>query len=564
MIKRRKNPNALPDGGFRGPFRHENHPRPVTRRELLGAGFLSGSATILAPAWVGALLKVSQAKAAGVLDTDLDALTTECNIASAASAGGATGPVPFITIDCAGGMNMIGSEALVGVSGGQMNLLSTAGYGKLGLPATMIPTASTNFSTVLGLAFHSDSAMLRGILSKLSAAGQANVNGVVIPAISQNDTGNNTLNAVYGVAKAAMFGAGTTAKTYGSLITLAGTQSSVSGGNSMSPATLVDPTLQPTKISKAQDDVGLVSSGASGTSQDTIAALQSQVRISAGASPKTAGDPFMTTGNGAYTSTPSALDAVTLVQGNTDANAALKDQVRCAYLKNANTAASFSSPNALNPTLDTNIVAPSGAIFTTAELSADSDLTATAAVMKLVMNGYAGAATIALGGFDYHDSTRATGEVKNQHAGEVIGAILEYAHRVNSPVMIQVISDGSLVSTGKADTSTNGRNKFGWQGDNQQVAASILLVYSPKGRPVLTSAAANQIGYMNTDGTVNPTSSPAANANNLLVQTVMLNYMALNGTQAGFTNLFTTANLGAQGLGSAMAQAALTSFTQII
>src|ERR1700760_4093714 len=78
MIKRRKNPNALPDGGFTGPFRHENHPRPVTRRELLGAGFLSGGAVILAPAWLGALLKISQAKAAGVLDTDLDALTGEC------------------------------------------------------------------------------------------------------------------------------------------------------------------------------------------------------------------------------------------------------------------------------------------------------------------------------------------------------------------------------------------------------------------------------------------------------------------------------------------------------
>jgi hypothetical protein len=563
MIKRRKNRNALPDGGFRVPFRHENHPRPVTRRQLLGAGFLSGGATIFAPAWVGALLKVSQARAAGVLDTDLDALTAECKIATASTSGGTTGPVPFITLDLAGGANLMGSEALAGLQGGQMSLLSTAAYGKQGLPPAMIPTSSAFVNTTLGLAFHTDSAILRGIMTKLSAAGAANVNGVVIPAISQNDTGNNTLNAVYGVAKAAIYGAGTTAKTYGSLITLAGTQSSVSGGNSMSPANLVDPTLQPTKISKPTDDVGLVSSGGSGTGQDTIAALQSQVRISAGAAASTAGDPFVTTGNGAYASTPSALDGVTLVQGNADANAALKDQVRCAYLKNANTAASFSSPNALNPSLDTNIVG-TGAIFTAAELSGDSDLNATASVMKLILNGYAGAATIAMGGFDYHNSMRASGETRNQQAGVVIGAILEYAHRVNSPVMIQVISDGSLVSTGTADTSTAGRNKFGWQGDNQQLGASILLVYSPKGRPLLTSATANQIGYLNSDGTVNPTSSPAANANNLLVQTVMLNYMALNGTQAGFTNLFTTANLGAQGLGSAMAQAALTSFTQII
>jgi len=33
--------------------------------------------------------------------------------------------------------------------------------------------------------------------------------------------------------------------------------------------------------------------------------------------------------------------------------------------------------------------------------------------MKLVLNGYAGAGTITLGGYDYHDSTRASGETRN-------------------------------------------------------------------------------------------------------------------------------------------------------
>ena len=42
--------------------------------------------------------------------------------------------------------------------------------------------------------------------------------------------------------------------------------------------------------------------------------------------------------------------------------------------------------------------------------------------MKMVVNGFAGAGTITLGGYDYHDSTRATGETRNFKAGQMIGA----------------------------------------------------------------------------------------------------------------------------------------------
>jgi hypothetical protein len=545
MIIRKK--PARPHG-LNEPFRHENHPQPVTRRQLLGAGFLSGYGMVMAPAWLGAIFKVSQAKAA--LDSDIAALTTECHVAG--GLGGA-GPLPFITIDLAGGANLMGSEALAGLQGGYTNFISTAGYGKLGLPGNMLPTSPTFVNTSLGLAFHSDSAILRGIQSKATATTQAGVNGVVIPAMSQNDTGNNTLNSMYLIALAAM-GAGPNPTTYGTLLTLCGTQSTVSGGNSAAPTAFINPQLQPTKIAQTSDDTGLVSSSPTPVSADTIEALQSQARISVGNVPISGTNPFGTsvlgTGN------------TTLVPGSPMADTALKEQVRCAYVKTASTVDRFNSPSVLNPSLDTNIVAPSGAIFTPTEYMGSNDFQATGAVMKLVLNGFAGAGTISLGGYDYHDSTRATGETKNFQAGVVVGAILDYARRVGSPVLIQIISDGSLTSTGMVDSSTAGRGKFGWQGDSQQVAASILLAYSPKGRPGLTNGVASQqIGYLNSDGTVNATSSPAANANNLLCQIVALNWMALNGTAANFSTIF--AGPYQQGLGSAAAQAALTSFTQI-
>jgi hypothetical protein len=543
MIIRKK---PAPPRALHEPFRHENHPRPVTRRQLLGAGFISAPAIVLAPAWLGALLKAQQAGAA------LPAtLTSECSVAAANPNGmGSTGPVPFIIIDLAGGANLIGSEALVGVQGGQMSFLSAAGYAKLGLPGNMLPSAAGFIDTSMGIAFHSGSAILAGIKSKAAATTLAGVNGVVIPAMSQNDTGNNPLNSMYAVAKAATAIVDSAMKPvpYGTLVTLCGSQSSVSGGNSAAPAAFIDPTLQPTKIASSTDTVGLVSSGTSTVSAETIAAMESQVNISGG----------VTTG---AMDPASVLGTDTLIAGTAQAaaDAALKKQVRCALVKSAATAASFNDPSKLNPDLDANVTGATGA-FNATDYK-DKDVIKAAAVMKLVMNGFAGAGTITLGGYDYHDSTRTSGEAKNTHAGVIIGGILEYAARVKTPVMIQVISDGSLTSTGKADAGAGG--KFGWQGDSQQTAASLLLVYSPKGRPALRTATSNQIGFMNADGTVNATSSPAANANNLLVQTVMLNWMALNGVEGSFESVFTNQKLGTQGLGAVAARDLITSFTKI-
>ena len=47
------------------------------------------------------------------------------------------------------------------------------------------------------------------------------------------------------------------------------------------------------------------------------------------------------------------------------------------------------------------------------------------------------------------------------------------------------------------------------------------------------------------DGSVNSTSSPAANSVNLLVQTVVLNYMGLHGLEGQFSTLFPMQGLGA-------------------
>src|SRR5689334_22124299 len=178
--KKPARPHALGE-----PILHENHKRPVTRRDFVAAGLLGAPAVIMAPAWLAAVLRSGSANA---LSPDMQALlvASQCNVPP--PAGAVTG-VPFICFDLAGGANLLGSEVLVGVQGGQSNFLSTAGYDKLGLPENMAPTSSSFINNALGLLWHSDGAILRGILSKATPATAAGTNGAVICALSQNDTG---------------------------------------------------------------------------------------------------------------------------------------------------------------------------------------------------------------------------------------------------------------------------------------------------------------------------------------------------------------------------------------
>jgi hypothetical protein len=544
MLIRKRPPRPTPPGT---PLRHENHPRPVTRRDFLAAGFIGAQGMVIGSAWLGALLKARTAQAG--LDPDIQALlgSGQCNIPSG------SGTLPFIVFDLAGGANLVGSEALVGQQGGQANFLSVAGYGKLGLPGNMVPTSTTFVSSALGLLWHSDGAILRGIQSVAAATTQAGVNGAVIPAMSQNDTSANTINPIYGIAEAG---------AKGTVVNLVGTDSSVSGGNSAALMYTINPALQPATIQEPSDAVALAPATPGGGAPDplALAELESETRISAGT---TAYQGASSTGSeftGALSDPSGSTPGVQLIPGGGSADAALKNQVRCSYVQAANTANIFAAgPAGLDPTQDQLIVGGSNPIFTAADFQ-NGDVATTASIMKLVIDGYAGAGTIALGGFDYHDSTRATGETRNFQAGQLIGAVLEYAARKGVPIMIQIMSDGSLNSSSMVDTSAAGRDKLAWQGDNSSVAATLILVYSPKGRPALRNGVAGQqIGYFSADGSVVTTSSPAANSVNQIPELIMLNYMGLIGTDAQFPTLFPT-----QGLGPASALGALTVFQPII
>ncbi len=508
MIIRKQAPKAL---GLNEPLRHGDHKRPVTRRDFIAQGFMTGGATVVAPALLTAALSPQKAVA---LSADVWR-NNICNIQQGA------GKVPFICFDLAGGANIAGSNVLVGNQGGQLDVLSTAGYSKLGLPGNIIPNTSVAgafIDTQFGLAFHTDSAFLRGMLMTTSATTRAMVNGAVIPARSENDTGNNPHNPMYGIARAG---------ARGELLTLIGSQSSDSGGNSMAPAMLIDNTLRPTKVDRPSDATGLVDTGELSTlfpnAADTVAVMETVERIS--------------------------RDKLAVIDTKLSNDAVLKQQVDCSYVKAADLAERFSSPSVLNPSLDPNITS----IFSTlGGISADNEFGKTAAVMKLVVDGMAGAGTITMGGFDYHTGERTTGEARDFRAGVCMGACLEYAARTGKPLMLYVFSDGSLSSNGMIDNSVGGRGKGQWTGDNQGTAASFFLVLNPAGRPQtynvgsVPAARRQQLGYFRASGDVETSGSPGANSVVSLVDMVLLNYMALHGEQSQFASRFPASVLNSQ------------------
>ncbi|MAC13279.1 MAG: general secretion pathway protein GspF [Alcanivorax sp.] len=502
FLKKRTQP-LHPDA----PLLNLGHGKPVSRRDMLGRGLLTGAA-FGSVGMFGLFSNPRDAMAA--LSGDLEGMKTDCGIAAAGA-----GKIPFICFDLAGGANIAGSNVLVGGEGGQQDLLSSAGYSKLGLPGNLAPNNDPGtINTELGLAFHSDSPFLLGILDKAPNA-TANVNGCVIPARSENDTANNPHNPMYGI-----FNAGAD----GELLSLIGSRSSISGGNSMSPDASIIASARPTKVDRRSDVTGLVDTGKLVgllDQADAVSVMESIARIS-----------------------HKRIDRIDSGLTNTNRRDNLRNLLRCGYVEAADITDRYGDPSTLDIRQDMDILG----IFSDAELN-DREFEKTASVMKLVVNGYAGAGCISMGGFDYHTGERGTGEIRDRRAGRCMGACLEYARRKGVPLMIYVFSDGSVASNGRIDDSAEGRGKGEWTGDNSSTAASFFLVYDPNGRPTLNTAGSTaeqhqQLGWMRPDASVETAGTPAANNVNLLAETVWLNYMALHGEQGLFSEKFPNHSLG--------------------
>jgi len=469
------------------PLLHEHHERPKTRRQFLAQGMTAGLGYVAMPTLASLLAAPGKAWA-------------ECNDSANINAN----KLPFICLDLAGGANLAGSNMIVGGAGGQMDLLPVNAYARIGLQAEITPDKAGQVVQVNDLSFHADSALLRGMQSRASAATLANVNGSIVCARSNNDTGNNPHNPIHGICKAGALG---------QLVNSIGNRDSDSGGRSDIPQSMADATFRPVKVDRASDARSLVDAGKAGElfGDNADRVMQAIETISA-----------------------AKLSATAEEQ-------AVEELIQCAYVQSRATQQRFNDPSALDPELDANIQS----IFDANDLD-EGPFRRTASVMKLVCEGYAGAGTIELGGYDYHGGTRSRGELKDFEAGECLGAIFEYCALINSPVMVYIVTDGSLDSRNASiDDSENGRGKLAWRGDNESTAAVAYLWYDPNGAPQLVTPTASQIGFFSSQGNVDDGSNlPITDNVNSLAEACVANYLAARGELGLFNQILPNNTIG--------------------
>lgn len=454
------------------PLKHDNH-NLKSRRDFLSQGFLTGLSFTVLPS----LISILHSNAAQAVECGLGQQT-------------ATTRIPIMIFDLSGGANLIGSNVMVGKAGGQQDYL--ANYDTLGLPMDMHPKNAGQTNNELGLIFHNDSAILRGIKASTSVTTRANVEGGVFCSASNDDTENNPHNPMYWLAKAGVTG---------ELAPIAGTENSPSGGNSIAPQSSLISTLKPVVLNSPQDALGLVNIGRLGTLYGSEKAQK-----------------VMKTIENLSAQKMKQLTAKSLPDQ-------IKDLVSCGYIQSQDLLNRFST-TAVDPNQDPLVkqVFPN--------LANNSDQRKTATMAKLILDGFIGVGTVEKGGFDYHDDTRSSGEMRDSEAGDLIGKVMELAALKKKDILIYVYTDGGISAGGKIDSSTAGRGKLVWSGDSSQRSSSFMLLYRNAGKATLRTANKRQIGSFKDNGAVDTTATLISNSVTNLSKALVANYLSLNGKES--------------------------------
>ena len=466
-----------------------------TRRDFLAEGLIAGGGMYLAPSLFTLLTQKVEAQSA------LNACPP-VNLANAF--------IPVISIELAGGSNIAGRQVLVGKAGGQTDYISD--YKTLGLIASEAPTVAGKVSTELGLRFHTDGGHLKGIKeifgNDLSPLTGGKTNGFIMCTMSNDDTGNNQFVPSHWIVKAGRKGA---------LCQILGTFASNSGTRSKTAMNSYNPAYHPVRISNLSSATGL-------------------------ASFETAGFP---TGYSAVMSGSSSVAEKILRRINrlSDAKLAAFSQQDLSTQLSQMTSNNFMASRCqmggsfTASSLDASMDPVMTQVFPQITQAGNDGVKAQASIIKLVLDGYAAAGNIELGGYDYHgrDSTDGANSPENKdlEAGRLIGRILKIAQLKSQPVLIYVFTDGGVSFSDTIDPAT-GRNLP--VSDSGQRSAAYALCYKPSGI-VSGRNTKNQIGEFKNGGTVNTAANSISNSVRHQAHAFVANYLALHGLEGSYASV---------------------------
>lgn len=444
----------------------------LTRRQLFGRGYLSMGGFVAMPSFLS-LLNDQKALAQAI----------ECGTTSVEESNS----IPMICIDLGGGANIPGGNVIVGDRGGQLSFLPAGSYGSIGLAPEAEP-GSVSLATDLGLAFHPESRIYQGIAAQTAETTRANVEGGIFCTSSDDDTGNNPLNPTYWLAKAG---------AQGKVVALAGNNDSVSGGRSIAPEESIDLSLRPALVQRPEDCPDLIVPGllANMIGSEGVAKVM----------------------NWTKSLSQSQLQNFQKLSVSNQA----QQMLQCAYPQAIDQVTRF-QPDIIDPAQDPVI----SSVF---DLNNGDDRRA-GSIAKLLLDGFAGAGTVTLGGFDYHGNPRTVTDQRDQRAGDVIGKCLEAAAQKQKPLVVYVFTDGGVgCRQATPDAATPGR--FNASSDSGQRSSAFMLVYNPTGKPQLRLPGGRQIGAFKASGSVDNDVLLTSNSVTNLTKAIVANYMSLTGQE---------------------------------
>ena len=475
--------------------------KPVTRRDFLGAGLISFSASMTFPTLAGMLLP-----------SEVRAQSAECP----SSVAGAS-MTPFVTLNLSGGAGLSGN--FVPMDAGRQ-LIST--YSRMGLGDNQLPiirdfgnapwaghptdpafditgdaTAYTD-GTIASFDDTNDntvqntvpliSKFYAGLLASTSYATRQNAKCVAIPVRSRDDSGDNPFDASGMVAQAGLIG---------SQLPNLGSRATDTGIRHVY-ANVKPPT--PLVVGNYNDIASALALGAAGPLSDGRGFNDSQ-RVS----------------------------LVRLVQNlsssqanKVNANAGgrmLANLVRCANNKNVELA---ESPP---PALDVRLNAALSTAWGATGQNDNNRSVVFGSMVNAGLQGNAGTVNLEMGGYDYHNGTRTRGDRADYQAGQTVGRVLESARILNQKVFIYVTSDGSVVSV-----ESNARDTV-WRSDRGSAGMIMFFVYDPAAAPQVSDF---QVGQF-TNGQAADDQYITGNSPALAASAIVANYLQF----AGRTDLLT-------------------------
>lgn len=443
------------------------HRKPITRRELLGHGIIPFAGMLMGPQFLQMILS-SKASAETV-----DCLSSSSELA------------PFISLNLQGGAAMASNFVPMTKAGAPLK-----SYDRMGLGDGQVPIAkefgNANFAGA-GADGVLISKMLQGIREMADTDTLSKSSFVGVCVRSRDDSAENYFNIA-------------------GLVTKAGVQGSRLANLGSRPTTTGD-SQRPVLISPPSPLI-VRNFGDIANSLGYTAALGTQLNMD------------QKNKLAQLVSNLSATQSRKLA--SIKGGAQIQNLVQCAGVKNSSVIAEGS--DAVNPTQNTGYSTVWN--INPASSKNSQDFVFGAMVYNALL-GFAGTASLEIGGYDYHDNTRSTGDARDLEAGRTIGRILQSAKVLNKPVFLHVVSDGAVSSA-----ISNSRNSI-WTSDRGTAGASYMILFHPNGRPEVSE---NQIGSF-TDEQVVDDKFITGNDSALASQAVFANYLQFNKKMADFNKV---------------------------